>query len=59
MQERSIQALDHIAAMVESLEKELTYNPQTVLGFALFPNQLFSLITLGASFGFGIAQELY
>lgn len=55
MKEHANAVYDGIAEAIDEVEKDLTYNARKFLGFELWPESIWSLVTFVGTIAFGLA----
>ena len=54
MYEQAMRVYDGISEAIDEVEKDLTYNARTFLGFELWPESIWSLVTFLFTIAFGL-----
>ena len=54
MEDLANQVYERLSEAIDEVEKDLEFNPRKFLGIALYPEQLWSTFTFGATIAFGL-----
>ena len=54
MQESAEKTYGALTDAIDEVEKDITYNPSEFLGFALYPDQIWSLVTFLGTTAFAL-----
>ena len=57
MQEQAAGVYGALSEAIDTIEKDITYNPAEFLGFALYPDQIWSLVTFLGTTAFALYQS--
>ena len=57
MQEQAEKLYDALSNAIDEVEKDITYNPKEFLGIALYPDQIWSLVTFGGTIALSLYQQ--
>ena len=57
MEELASGAYDALSEAIDECDKDLAFNPRKFLGFALYPESLWTTFTFLGTIGFGLLQQ--
>ena len=57
MEELAYKVYEGLADAIDEIEKDAELNPREFLGFALYPDSLWSVLSFMLAIGFGMVQQ--